>query len=58
VALAPLKAVKRGAQSTPGSARPMSPPPLSHAEGGPSGRRGAEDGGAEAPKAGGDGPCP
>jgi len=29
VALAPLKAVKRGAQSTPGSARPKSPPPLS-----------------------------
>jgi len=31
VALAPLKAVKRGAQSTPGSARPKSPP-LSHEE--------------------------
>ena len=27
VELAPLKAVKRGAQSTPGSARPKSPPP-------------------------------
>jgi len=33
VALAPLKAVKRGAQSTPGSARPKSPPPLSREEG-------------------------
>ena len=33
VALAPLKAVKRGAQSTPGPARPISPPPLRHAEG-------------------------
>jgi len=29
VGLAPLKAVKRGAQLTPGSARPRSPPPLS-----------------------------
>jgi len=29
VALAPLKAVKRRAQSTPGSARPVSPPPPS-----------------------------
>ena len=29
MALAPLKAVKRGAQSTPGSARPVSPPPPS-----------------------------
>ena len=27
VALAPLKAMKRGALSTPGSARPKSPPP-------------------------------
>jgi len=33
VGLAPLKAVKRGAQSTPGSARPRSPPPLSREEG-------------------------
>ena len=32
MALAPLKAVKRGAQSTPGSARPKSPPPLSREE--------------------------
>jgi len=40
MALAPLKAVKRGAQSTPGSARPMSPPPLSRAEG--EGRREGE----------------
>ena len=32
VGLAPLKAVKRGAQSTPGSARPRSPPPLSRVE--------------------------
>ena len=31
--LAPLKAVKRGAQSTPGSAWPRSPPPLSCEEG-------------------------
>ena len=30
--LAPLKAVKRGAQSTPRSARPRSPPPLSREE--------------------------
>ena len=35
VALAPLKAVKRGVQSTPGSARPKSPPPLSREEGEP-----------------------
>ena len=28
VGLVPLKAVKRGAQSTPGSAWPRSPPPL------------------------------
>ena len=41
VGLAPLKAMKRGAQSTPRSARPKSPPPssceegeLSHEEGG------------------------
>jgi len=34
VALAPLKAVKRGAQSTPGSARPVSPPPPDFEEGG------------------------
>ena len=33
MALAPLKAVKRRAQSTPGSARPKSPPPLSREEG-------------------------
>ena len=33
VALAPLKAVKRGAQSTPGSARPKTPPPLNREEG-------------------------
>jgi len=32
VALAPLKAMKRGAQSTPGSVRPKSPPPLSREE--------------------------
>jgi len=32
VALAPLKAVKRGAQSTPGSARPVSPPPPGYEE--------------------------
>ena len=32
VGLAPLKAVKRGAQSTPGSARPRSPPPLTREE--------------------------
>ena len=32
---APLKAVKRGAQSTPGSARPKSAPPLSREEGEP-----------------------
>ena len=31
--LAPLKAVKRGTQSTPGSARPTSPPPLGRKEG-------------------------
>ena len=31
--LTPLKAVKRGAQSTPGSARPKLPPPLSREEG-------------------------
>jgi len=34
VALAPLKAVKRGAQSTPGSARPASPPPPGYEEAG------------------------
>jgi len=33
VGLAPLKDVKRGAQSTPGSARPKSPPPVSREEG-------------------------
>ena len=33
MALAPLKAIKRGVQSTPGLARPKSPPPLSHEEG-------------------------
>ena len=32
MALAPLKAVKRGAQSTPGSARPKSPPSLGREE--------------------------
>ena len=31
--LVPLKATKRGALSTPGSARPRSPPPLSREEG-------------------------
>ena len=35
VALAPLKAVKRGAQSTTGSARPKSPPLLSRDVGEP-----------------------
>jgi len=34
VVLAPLKAVKRGAQSTPGSARPVSPPPPGYEEAG------------------------
>ena len=33
MALAPLKAMKRGAQSTPGSARPTSRPPLGREEG-------------------------
>ena len=33
MALPPLKAVKRGAQSTPGSARPKSLPPLNREEG-------------------------
>jgi len=42
VALAPLKAVKRGAQSTPGSARPESPPPLRREE--EEHRRGQETG--------------
>ena len=32
MALVPLKAVKRGAQSTPGLARPVSSPPLSRVE--------------------------
>ena len=30
--LAPLKAIKRGAQSTPGSARPRPSPPLTREE--------------------------
>ena len=47
MALAPLKAVKRGAQSTPGSARPMSPPPLSREEGE---RRQRQDTGAPRPQ--------
>jgi len=48
VALPPLKAVKRGAQSTLGSTRPMSPPPLScEAEGG---RREGEGQKAGAPR--------
>ncbi|XP_021318652.1 uncharacterized protein LOC110436295 [Sorghum bicolor] len=34
VALAAMKAVKRGAQSTPGSARPVSPPPPGYEEAG------------------------
>ena len=34
MALAPLKAVKRGALSTPWSVRPKSPPPLNREEGG------------------------
>ena len=55
VVLAPLKAVKRGAQSTPGSARPKSPPPEPRRGGAPSGRRGAGDGDAEGTRAGGDG---
>jgi len=47
VALAPLKAVKRGAQSTPGSARPVSPPPLNLEEGE---RRQGQDTGAPRPQ--------
>ena len=47
MALAPLKAVKRGAQSTPRSARPMSPPPLSRDEGE---RRQGQDTGAPRPQ--------
>jgi len=47
VVLAPLKAVKRGAQSTPRSARPMSPPPLSREEGE---RRQGQDTGAPRPQ--------
>jgi len=47
VALAPLKAVKRRAQSTPGSARPMSPPPLSREAGE---RRQGQDMGAPRPQ--------
>ena len=47
VALAPLKAVKRGAQSTPGSARPVSPPPPGYEEGG---RLQGQDTGAPKPQ--------
>ena len=45
--LAPLKAVKRGAQSTPGSARPVSPPPPRYEEGG---RHQGQDTGAPKPQ--------
>ena len=47
MALAPLKAVKRGAQSTPGSARPASPPPPGYAE---AGRHQGQDAGAPKPQ--------
>ena len=47
MALAPLKAVKRGAQSTPGSARPVSPPPPDYEEGG---RHQGQDTGAPKPQ--------
>ena len=67
--LAPLKAVKRGAGSTPGSARPKSPLPLSreegelpHDEGGQGTGRKTPDppagGGAEAQRARRNGPGP
>ena len=46
MALAPLKAVKRGAQSTPGSARPVSPPPPGYEE---AGRHQGQDAGAPKP---------
>jgi len=47
VVLAPLKAVKRGAQSTPGSARPVSPPPPGYEE---AGRHQGQDTGAPRPQ--------
>ncbi|XP_021306703.1 basic salivary proline-rich protein 1-like [Sorghum bicolor] len=47
VALAPLKAVKRGAQLTPESARPVSPPPPGYEEGG---RHQGQDTGAPKPQ--------
>ena len=47
MALAPLKAVKRGAQSTPRSARPASPPPPGYEEGG---RHQGQDTGAPKPQ--------
>ena len=47
MALAPLKAVKRGAQSTPGSARPVSPPPPGYEE---AGRHPGQDTGAPKPQ--------
>ena len=51
MALAPLKAVKRGAQSTPGSARPKSPPPLSRDEGEPRWEREGQEMGMPRPQA-------
>jgi len=48
VALAPLKAVKWGAQLTPGSARPKSPPHLSREKGEP--RRAGEGQEMETPR--------
>jgi len=47
VALASLKVVKRGAQSTPGSARTVSPPPPGYEEGG---RHQGQDTGAPKPQ--------
>ena len=47
MALAPLKAVKRGAQSTPGSARPVSSPPPGYEE---AGRHQGQDTGAPKPQ--------
>ncbi|XP_021305576.1 uncharacterized protein LOC110431181 [Sorghum bicolor] len=47
VALAPLKTVKRGAQSTPGSARPVSPLPPGYEE---AGRHPGQDTGAPKPQ--------
>ena len=47
MALAPLKAVKRGAHSTPGSARPVSPPPPGYEE---KGRHQGQDTGAPKPQ--------